>query len=119
MAKFLLILHQGPGSYHHLSPTEREQMFGKYQAWMEKLRAAGKLLASDKLREEGGKVLTQPKGKLTVVDGPYIEAKEVVGGYFLIQAASYQEATELARECPHLGFGRIEVRETDPMGKVE
>jgi hypothetical protein len=51
-----------------------------------------------------------------VVDGPYSEAKEVVGGYGIIQAANYEEALELTRDCPHLAFGRLELRETDPMG---
>jgi hypothetical protein len=50
------------------------------------------------------------------VDGPYAEAKEVVGGYYQIEAESYAEAIELCEDHPHLKYGgRIEVREVDRM----
>lgn len=49
-----------------------------------------------------------------MVDGPYSEAKEVIGGYFAIEAADYDEALDLCRDCPHLKYGeRIELRRVD------
>ena len=49
-----------------------------------------------------------------MVDGPYTEAKEIVGGYFLIEAVDYDEAVQICRSCPHLKYGgRIELREID------
>jgi hypothetical protein len=48
-----------------------------------------------------------------VIDGPYPETKEIIGGYFLIEAASYDEAVEIALSCPHVDLGRIEVREVE------
>ncbi|HEV3164055.1 MAG TPA: YciI family protein [Isosphaeraceae bacterium] len=116
MAKFMLILHETPGNHQDTSPEEMQRIFEKYQAWMEKIRSTGQFVVSDKLKEEGGKVLTSQKGKLSIVDGPYSEAREVVGGYFTLRAASYEEAIELVRDCPHLNYGRIEIRQTDPMG---
>jgi hypothetical protein len=53
---------------------------------------------------------------VSIVDGPYIETKEVVGGYFVLRAANYEEALEVVRDCPFLEDGRIEVRQTDPRG---
>jgi hypothetical protein len=52
------------------------------------------------------------------VDGPYSEAKEVVGGFLMLRAANYDEAVEIMRDCPHVHFGRnrLEIRQTDPMG---
>jgi hypothetical protein len=47
------------------------------------------------------------------VDGPYAEAKEVVGGYFIVEADGYDDAVALCRDCPHLAYGRIEVRQLD------
>ena len=116
MAKFMLILHETPGGRRNISPTEIQLVVEKYQAWFNKIRAAGKLVSSDKLAEEGGKVLTMQNGRFSAVDGPYSEAKEVVGGYGIISAESYEEALELVRDCPHLAFGRLELRRTDPMG---
>jgi hypothetical protein len=53
-------------------------------------------------------------GKVSVTDGPYSESQEILGGFFMIEAADYDEAVEIARTCPHLGKGkRIEVRQVD------
>ncbi len=52
-------------------------------------------------------------GKLVVTDGPYTEVKDIVGGVFVIEAASYDDAVALASGCPHLEYGEIEVREVD------
>jgi hypothetical protein len=116
MAKFMLILHETPGGFSRVSPSEIQHVIEKYQTWFNKIRASGKLVNSDKLREEGGKILTLRQGKFGAVDGPYSEAKEVVGGYAIIRAENYDEAIELVRDCPHLAFGRLELRQTDPMG---
>jgi hypothetical protein len=51
-------------------------------------------------------------GKIT--DGPYAEAREVIGGLFILEAADYEEAVALSRDCPHLDFGSIEIREIEP-----
>lgn len=117
MTKFMLILHETPGRFRKLSPEQMQQTVERYRSWVDrKLRSTDRLVASDKLKEEGGKVLTKQNGRLSVVDGPYSEAKEVVGGFFLFRAESYNEAIELIADCPHLDFGRIEIRQTDAMG---
>jgi hypothetical protein len=76
----------------------------------EELRKAGMLLSLDGLQPpaEGG-VVDFKDGKATITDGPYTEAKEVVGGYWLIQARSKEEALEWASRCPGQDC-RIEVR---------
>lgn len=116
MAKFMLILHHPPGVYNDRSPEEFQRIFQKYQNWADKIRQSGRYVSSDKLKEEGGKVVTAKDGRVSVVDGPFSEAKEVVGGYFTFRAESYDEALELIRDCPHLGFGRLELRQTDDRG---
>ena len=60
-----------------------------------------------------GRVLRGTGGSATVTDGPYSEAKEVVGGFFMLEAANYEEAVALSRDCPHLRFGAVEVPEVD------
>jgi hypothetical protein len=77
----------------------------------EELRKAGMLLSLDGLRppSDGGTVRFSRDGETTVTDGPFAEAKEVVGGYWLIQARSREEALEWASRCPARGCA-IEVR---------
>ncbi len=117
MAQFMLLLHETPGTFAQYSPEEIQAIIEKYGAWSAKLAAAGKLKGGSKLRDEGGKHVSKPKGKetLSVVDGPYVETKEVIGGFFMIEADDYAEATELVADCPHLHWGTVEIRETDPM----
>jgi len=116
MAKFMLILHQRPGVWQNLSAEEMQRKVEKYQAWASSIRSSGRHVSSEKLAEEGGKQLSLQKGRLNIVDGPYSETKEVVGGYFLFRALDYNEAIELTRNCPFLEDGRIELRQTDPTG---
>jgi len=116
MPKFMLILHSAPHGLDKASPEEIQKIIEKFESWKEKLAAADRLVSSDKLKEEGGKVITVKNGQMSVVDGPYSEAKEVVAGYFMFRAANYDEAVEMTRDCPALQFGRIEIRQTDPMG---
>jgi hypothetical protein len=82
----------------------------------EELRRAGMLLALDGLRppSDGGTVKFSADGKTTITDGPFSEAKEVVGGYWLIQARSKEEALEWASRCPARGCA-IEVRRVAEM----
>jgi len=114
--KFMVILHQNPKRFRGLSGEEMRQVFGRYRAWADKLRATDRYVVSDKLAEEGGRVVTTEGGKLRVVDGPYAEAKEVVAGYFTVRAENYDEAVNIVSDCPHANYGRIEVRETDVVG---
>jgi hypothetical protein len=112
MAQFILLLHENPASFADLSPEEIERVIGEYSAWRERLDQQGRMLGSNKLKDEGGKSLSAENGDVRVVDGPFAEAKEVIGGYFVIQAADYAEAVRLSTECPHLRYGgRIELRE--------
>jgi hypothetical protein len=115
MAKYLLLLRGDGHGLDNLSPEEIQQLVGRYMAWSESLRQSGKYVASDKLRDHQGKVLRKENSKMVVMDGPYTETKEILGGYFAVQADSYDEAIELARDCPHFDFGSIEVREIEDM----
>jgi hypothetical protein len=117
MPKFMLILHMPPGQSRTASPEDLQQMFEKYRAWVDKMRAADRLVGSDKLAEEGGRILSAQQGRVTVVEGPYSEAREVVGGYMMIRAVDYDEAVALVSDHPHISYGRrIELRQVDPMG---
>lgn len=114
MSQFLLLLHESPKAMSEVSPEEIQGIIGEYTAWRDKLEAQNRLVSSNKLKDDGGRHLLQGDGAVRVVDGPFSEAKEVVGGYFLIEAADYEEAATICADCPHLAFGgRIELREID------
>lgn len=117
MAEYMLLLHEDPGGIGDLGPDEIESVIREYVAWREDLAAAGRITGGKKLRDEGGRWLTAENGEVRVVDGPFSEAAEVIGGFFAITAADYAEAVEISRTCPHLKFGgRIELREVEPTG---
>lgn len=116
MAQFILLLHENPQDFAGVSPEEIQKVVGEYSAWREQLEADDRIVGANKLKDEGGRWLTAENGKARVIDGPYSEAKEVIGGYFVINAVDYDEAVEISRGCPHLRFGgRIELREIDPI----
>lgn len=120
MAKFLLILRGDITiDYSKFTPEDFGQILGEYAAWGEKMGAAGHLEAGHKLHDEGGKVIAPKEGGVDVKDGPYVETKEVVGGYYLINAESYDHAVKLCEGHPNFRFGTIEVREIDFMGQPE
>jgi hypothetical protein len=104
--RFMMIML--PGSYD--APTEADVR--PMMAYNEELTKAGVLLALDGLQppEKGARV-TFAGGRPSVTDGPFAEAKEVIGGYWIIQAKSKEEAVEWASRCPAGPADTIEVRQ--------
>jgi hypothetical protein len=82
-------------------------------AWGDSLRARGLLGPHAKLTDGAARVMRREQGRVRTTDGPYAEAKEVLGGYFTILADSYEQAVERCLDCPHLDFGSIEIREVE------
>jgi len=118
MPNYALFLHDATDGFATMSPEQMQQVIQKYVAWGDRLRAAGLLKDGQKLADEPGRVMRGGNGQVRVTDGPYSETKEVLGGYYIVSAANYDEAVALARDCPHLEYGgTIEVREIDSMGQ--
>jgi hypothetical protein len=111
----MLLLYSGPDDFDDVSPDEMQRIIERYRAWGESLRRSGHFLASDKLKDGEGRVLRRQAGRTRVLDGPFSETKEIVGGYYSVKAADYEEAVRLCEECPHLDFGVIEVRQVDEL----
>ena len=110
MSQYILILHESPGFMKDLSPEQIQGIIQKYKAWSEKLKATGRWVGGEKL-DASGRVLRGAGPKTVVKDGPYAETKEIIGGYYLIEAESYDHAIEICKDHPHLGRGTVEVRE--------
>lgn len=109
MAQFMLLLYDDPSGWTQLSPEEMQKALEKYMAWAKKPFT----LDSKRLAEDAGKVIRSNAGKPRTTDGPYSETKEVLGGYYTIEAADYDEAVRIASGHPHIEYGgTIEVRKT-------
>ena len=113
MPSYLLLLHEDPSTFAHVSPEEMQAIIQKYTEWKNRMQDSGVLSRGEKLQDGTGRVLRGNAGNVTVVDGPYTESKEVIGGLFEIQAENYEAAVESARNCPHLEHGTIEIREIE------
>ena len=117
MTQYLLLLHERPSAGVAMTPAELKEMVGRYKAWAGQMAAQGRLAGGEKLTDDGGRILRLQGGVPVATDGPYAEAQDVVGGYFVIHADSDDEATALAQTCPHLvGTQWIEVRRIEPVG---
>lgn len=116
MRRFMLILQETPQDFADVTPDEMQRMIERYNAWGNALANRDRLVQGLKLREEGGRVMGRKRDRVEVSDGAYAEAKEVIGGVFVVLASDYDEAVELASDCPHLDYGTILVREIDEVG---
>jgi len=107
MEKFMLIFHGNMPS--NSSPEELQAHTGKWMAWVDKLSKEGKYVSGEGLRP-GGKLVTS---KNVVTDGPYTEGKELVAGFFVVKAATIEEAIADAKEnYPGFAYGgTIQVRQ--------
>lgn len=97
------------------TPEQMQAHFQKWMDWISVMRAKGQYLAGEPLEVKPGRVLRGPRGA-KVSDGPFVEAKEVVGGFMLIKAKTFAEAAKIAKACP--GFevgGSVEIRQIMPM----
>jgi len=107
MEKYMFLFRGGDIS--HFSPEEQQAHMEKWFAWVDKLTKQGRYVAGEPLLP-GGKTISGSKKSVT--DGPFTESKEVIGGFFTINAASLDEAVEIAKECPDYDLGgSVEVRE--------
>ena len=99
-----------------VTPELIQAVIQKYNNWTKSLQDSGRLVGLNKLRDEYGRTISGFGAGQTVTDGPFAETKEVIGGYWIITAANYDEAVEWARGCPTLEFGgRVEVREIEDL----
>lgn len=111
MSKFLMLPRESGEAFADLSPEEMQRIIQRYHAWTEELRAADRLLLGHKLHDGEGRVATGGADGMVVSDGPYSETKEVIGGFWLIEADDYDHALRLAADCPHLEYGSLEIRQ--------
>lgn len=109
--KFMCLALEDEGTLNALSPSEWTALRGETIAYVESLQRSGHLIATHALQSVRKTATVRVReGRRIVTDGPFAEAKEVVGGYFLIEARDRAEALELAARWPSARIGTIEVR---------
>lgn len=112
---YMLLIMERPGQRAERTEAEGRQLFASMQACADALKARGLLLAAQSLKGADNAVrLTVRDGRRSLIDGPFAEAKEMVGGYFLVDCATRDAAVAIAQEIPAAQWATVEVREFGP-----
>jgi hypothetical protein len=109
--QYLLTLYADESGWDQLTPQQQQQGVAAYAAYTEALKSAGALISSNRLRPSGtATTLRTANGKTQVLDGPFADSKEQLGGYYLIEAPDLDAAMQWAGRCPGVQHGIVEVR---------
>lgn len=116
--KYLCLIHYDESKLDGLPDREREALYGEAYAYYDKLVRSGHALAGDALDSVRTSTTVRVKnGKTSITDGPYVETKEQLGGYILLEARDLDEAIALATGIPPARLGGVEVRPIRDMRK--
>lgn len=105
----LLVRETTPEAYDVMSPAQRRESLDRWNAWVDGMAARGRLRDGQPL-QSSARLVSGARGE-RVTDGPFAEAKELVGGYFVLTGVTLEDVTEIARRCPNLPYGMtVEIR---------
>ena len=112
---FLLLIHEPVGQRQERTRAEGEAAYDRMVRFAADLRSRGVLRSAESLSSQDGAARVKVSGgRAQVVDGPFAEAKEMVGGFFLLDCATREEAVAIAAQCPAAEWATVEVRQTGP-----
>jgi hypothetical protein len=112
---YMLLIVEPVGQRRERTEDEGRALYDSMLKFSADLKARGLLTVSQSLRSDAEAVRVQVRqGKRTLIDGPFAEAKEMVGGYFLLTCKTKEEAVAIAAECPAAQWATVEVREFGP-----
>jgi hypothetical protein len=121
--QYLLTLYSNESRFAQMTPEQQQQGYAAYMAYTQALKDAGAYVGGNRLRpSQTATTIRVTDGKTQVLDGPFIESKEQLGGYYLIEAADLDAALSWAARCPGAHHGTVEVRaiwEASPAGSYE
>ena len=113
--QYLLLINTAEDSWASLTEAQQNEMYAAYGAFTEEIRVKGVMVGGDQLAPSTTATTVRVRdGETLVTDGPFAETKEQLGGYYLIEAESIDEAIEWAAKIPGAQFGVIEVRPVVP-----
>jgi hypothetical protein len=109
--QYLLMLYVDESGWHELTPAEQQQGMAAYQAYIEALTKAGAFRATRRLASASDATTVRiENGKPQVLDGPFVDSKEQIGGFFIIDVPDLDAALSWAARCPAASHGVVEVR---------
>jgi hypothetical protein len=109
--QYLLLLYAAEAGWANMSKAEQEQGVAAYMAYSQALKEAGVLKGSNRLQPiSTATTVKVANGKSQVLDGPYVDSKEQLGGYYLIDVPDLDSAISWAARCPGASHGTIELR---------
>jgi hypothetical protein len=109
--QYMLMIYGNEAGFQSATPQQMGEMVAAYGAYTEALRQAGILLASDRLRPTASATSVRVEGgKTQVLNGPYAETKEQLGGFYILDVPDLDAALSWAARCPGASHGTIEVR---------
>lgn len=112
---YMLLIVEPVGQRRERTEDEGRALYDSMLKFSADLKARGLLTVSQSLRSDAEAVRVQVReGRRTLTDGPFAEAKEMVGGYFLLTCKTREEAVAIAAECPAAQWATVEVREFGP-----
>jgi len=115
--QYLFLLYANEGGWSKLTPAQQEQGAAAYNAYTQALRKEGVLQGSNRLQPiDAATTVRTVDGKSQVLDGPYADTKEQLGGYYLVDVPDLDAALAWAARCPGAGHGVVEVRPVWQMG---
>jgi hypothetical protein len=109
--KYLLMIHMNPTIFETLSEAERNAVFSAHDAFQKPIRESGELVGFAALADPSNSTTVRVRGGVpAVTDGPYVEAKEFLAGYYAVDCESLERAIELAAQIPDARYTAVEVR---------
>lgn len=109
--QFILMAYVQEGGWGQMTKAQQEQGLIAYKSFTDALKQSGALVSSNRLAaSSNATTIRAVDGKTQVLDGPFADSKEQLGGYFLIEAKDLDEAITWASRCPATGHGAVEVR---------
>jgi len=109
--QYMLMLYVNEAGWPRLTKAEQEQGMAAYMAYTEALTKAGALVGTGRLQTSSTATTVRvANGKSQVLDGPYADSKEQLGGYYVVDVADLDAAISWAARCPATGHGAVEVR---------
>ncbi|MEV6970547.1 YciI family protein [Hamadaea sp. NPDC051192] len=118
--KYLLIITMNPTVFETLSEADREAVFAGHDALIKELNETGEMVGFAALADPSAtKTVRVRDGVPAVTDGPYVEAKEFLAGYYMVDCESTERAVELAAKIPDAKFNAVEVRPLMEPGGLE
>src|SRR4030095_8620456 len=112
---YMLLIMEPAGQRRERGEAAGRQLHERMLRFADALRSRGVLVSSQSLRSDDAGVRVRVRdGKSTLIDGPFAEAKEMIGGFFLLDCDTREQAIAGARECPADAWATVEVREFGP-----